>query len=141
MRLQFESPRWAIESCLYRLVVSNQLFIRHGPFECKRISWSRFSQFFFLSFSSLFYLAFFRHGSMNREGSEIRIASFRICMGSRGINNILPNTSMKHRLEMLSMHYACFLPKHLCATVSLLNSFREIHIYSSNILVVTRLHD
>lgn len=138
MRLQFESPRWAIESCLYRLVVSYQLFIRHDPFECKRISWSRFPQSFFLSFSSLFYLAFFRHGSMNREGSEIRIASFRICIGSRGINNILPNTSMKHRLEMLSMHYACFLPKHLCAIVSLLNSFREIHIYSSNILVVTR---
>lgn len=76
----------AWKSRIYRLVVSNQLFIRHGPFECKRTS----SRAIFPSPLSLFLFRFiFRTDrwterwkrDMNRGWSGA--AWFAICIGSR----------------------------------------------------------
>lgn len=70
----------AWKSRIYRLVVSNQLFIRHSPFECKRTS-SR--AIFFpphLSLSLFFISFYFSHRSMDRE-MEARYESRLICHG------------------------------------------------------------
>lgn len=60
----------AWKSRIYRLVVSNQLFIRHGPFECKRTSSRAVPLSLFISF-------YFSHRSMDTERYESRL----ICHG------------------------------------------------------------
>lgn len=117
----------AWKSRIYRLVVSNQLFIRHDPFECKRTS----SRAIFppLSLSLSFFISFyFSHRSMDRE-MEARYESRLIWRGViRHLHRIAELIIIFYPNDRIGNVFPCIMHvsrrNTFARTVFTINSFR-----------------